>query len=420
MRGDGTVFRQKGSRFLWIQYYVGGEPKRESTKIDPAEVGEEKAEKLARKKLRQRVAEVATGEICTGGRIKLSQLHNALERDYAINHRKDIGMVQSRWRNHLEPFFGNKNVSQVNAETISQYIAHRQSQLIDDEPPSNATINRELAHLKRMYKLAVETGQLKLGQQPYIAMLKERNVRKGFLKDEEYQALARETAKIGLWLRAMFEVAYTYGWRRGELIGPHGLRVNQIDIGSRQILLNPGETKNDQGRAAPMTDKVLELMVACIDGKKSVDYVFTREKDLLGRHPKTPYIVDFREYWYEACVNAGVGKFKCREHDLELEDGNCPACGKLPEEKRVYEGLFLHDLRRTGARNMRRLGIHEKTIMNIGGWKTRSVFDRYNIVDPRDLAEAGAKLNQAARTRDAEVTLPAHVQPSLPLTQKPN
>jgi hypothetical protein len=37
--------------------------------------------------------------------------------------------------------------------------------------------------------------------------------------------------------------------------------------------------------------------------------------------------------------------------------------------------------------------------MKIGGWKTRSVFDRYNIVDEEDLAEAAAKLDQKAQQR---------------------
>jgi hypothetical protein len=58
------------------------------------------------------------------------------------------------------------------------------------------------------------------------------------------------------------------------------------------------------------------------------------------------------------------------------------------------------DLRRTGCRNLRRLGVHEKTIMKIGGWKTRSVFDRYNIVDEKDLADAAAKLDQKALERE--------------------
>jgi hypothetical protein len=43
--------------------------------------------------------------------------------------------------------------------------------------------------------------------------------------------------------------------------------------------------------------------------------------------------------------------------------------------------------------------VHEKTIMKIGGWKTRSVFDRYNIVDEKDLADAAAKLDRKAQQR---------------------
>jgi len=389
LRGDGTVFWQKGSRFPWIQYYVAGERVRESTKIDPFKVGgKDKAEKLAHKALRKKLSEIDTGEFSAGIKTRISHLYESLERDYTINGRKDLRNAKSRWKHHLEPFFGNKQVAQVNADTISHYIAHRQSQ---EDKPSNASINRELSQIKRMYKLAVKTGQLKVGQQPYVQMLKERNVRKGFLKDEEYQALARETAKQGLWLRGMFEIAYTYGWRRSELIGKQGLRVNQVDISKREILLNPGETKNELGRGAPMTDKVLELMVACISGKKSTDYVFTREKDASGRKPKKGYICDYRDAWDKATEAAGVS------------------------------GLLFHDLRRTGVRNMRRHGISEKVAMTISGHKTRSVFERYNIIDPTDIFDAGAKLNQASKDRDQHVTLLAQQQMSFPpSSQKPN
>jgi Phage integrase family len=66
-------------------------------------------------------------------------------------------------------------------------------------------------------------------------------------------------------------------------------------------------------------------------------------------------------------------------------DAGCEAVG-LP-------GLLFHDLRRSGARNYRRAGVDEDVIQRIGGWKTASMFKRYNVVNECDLAEAGARLS---------------------------
>ena len=55
-------------------------------------------------------------------------------------------------------------------------------------------------------------------------------------------------------------------------------------------------------------------------------------------------------------------------------------------------GLLFHDLKRSGARNYRRAQVTEDVIMRIGGWKTPSMFRRYNVVDERDLTEAAERL----------------------------
>jgi len=60
-----------------------------------------------------------------------------------------------------------------------------------------------------------------------------------------------------------------------------------------------------------------------------------------------------------------------------------------------YVGRIVHDFRRSAARELRRAGVAEFTIMDIGGWKTRARFDRYAIKDRRDIAAAIEKREQA-------------------------
>jgi len=65
---------------------------------------------------------------------------------------------------------------------------------------------------------------------------------------------------------------------------------------------------------------------------------------------------------------------------------------KTTDATGAHSACFFHDLRRTAARNLRRAGIAEGVIMKIGGWRTRSVFERYAIVSQTDIADALKKL----------------------------
>jgi integrase len=108
---------------------------------------------------------------------------------------------------------------------------------------------------------------------PFIPMLKE-YVRKGFIEMGGYARLAEECAGAGLWMRALSECGYSYGWRHEELVG---LRVRQVDVLRGTIRLDPGTTKNDDGREVAMTRAVRELLTACVRGKQPEEHVFTRQ-----------------------------------------------------------------------------------------------------------------------------------------------
>ncbi len=65
-------------------------------------------------------------------------------------------------------------------------------------------------------------------------------------------------------------------------------------------------------------------------------------------------------------------------------------------------GRLVHDLRRTAARDFRRAGVSEGESMQLCGWESRSMFDRYNIIDEQDLARAVAKRFGANETEERQ------------------
>lgn len=175
------------------------------------------------------------------------------------------------------------------------------------------------------------------------------------------QPFRRNRTFQNLWLRTFLEIAYSLGWRVSEILG---LKVKQIDLQKGIIRLEPGTTKNKEGRNGPISAKMRSLLTECIEGKGPDDAVLTRE----GNRP----VRDFRRRWQKLIEEA-----------------------KLPN-------LLIHDFRRSAARALRHAGVAESVIMKIGGWKTASVFRRYAIVSNRDTGLAMAALEEKRAQDEAQ------------------
>lgn len=339
--GSGSIYARKGSSFLWISYPCNGKQRKESSKsANPAA-----AAKLLRQRLSELGAHGMTGQ--TFAKVTVSDLLDDLYTDYEVNG-KSVAWCELVIRCHLRPFFGMRRATAIGSELIAQYVKSRRARGV-----KNSTINRELALLRRAFNLGAACEPPKVLRVPKIHELEENNVRKGFFTEEHFGAVM---AKLSPEIGAVVEFAYYTGCRRGEILS---LLWDQYDEKGGVIRLNPGETKNKDARVIPLSPELAELLKRL---KKERDeswawskFIFTRGGDRIR---------SFRGAWLAAV-------------------------GADDEGKR-----FFHDLRRTGVRNLIRSGVPEKVAMMISGHKTRSVLDRYHIVQEDDLKEAMLRVSR--------------------------
>jgi integrase len=195
---------------------------------------------------------------------------------------------------------------------------------------------------------------------PYIPMLKGEKVRQGFFEEEDYRALL---AVLPEHVQVALTIGFWTGLRQGEILA---LRWGQVDLVLGTIRLEPGTTKNAEGREVPLIPEVHTRLLEW------------REKTT-AQHPGCPWVCQyrgnrmthFRRSWVEGTQKAGLS------------------------------GKLFHDLRRSAVRNMVQAGIPEGVAMRMSGHKTRAVFDRYAIVSSRDLELARTKLTELAQNRAA-------------------
>jgi integrase len=345
---QGHVYRR--GRIWWIKYYRNGKPFYESSKS--------RKKSIANELLKKRNGEVAEGRVpgIYFEKATFEDLVKLLEADYKLK-----GQKRNRTGN-LEKYFKSMRVIGIGTGKIKEYIAQRQ-----EKGAAAATINRELAALKRMFRLGAQETPPMVERVPYIPMLREDNVKEGFLEGEQYLALLTH---LPAHLRPVLTFGYRTGWRINEI---RNLTWDRVNLEERTVRLSASQTKNKSARAIYLDDELLHLMrhQALKKGSGS-PYVF---------HLKGSQIRDFRVSWNTACRNAGLG------YGYRLD----PAYVKKWEKEGFKPGPTFHDLRRSAARNLIRAGVGRDVAKAMTGHKTDSVFSRYNITSQEDMKEAALK-----------------------------
>lgn len=393
--GTGSLFQHQNCKRWVIQYHRDGRRIREATGL----TSRRKAQDL----LTERLGQVSRGEWAAPRKpARVEELYRDLEDFTKVNRPRGVRELHwrwgvkdpkhpERWTGHLAPVFAHVLASSVTSESLTRYARTRQ-----EEGAANATINREFATLRRMFNLARRSSPPKVRDVPHFHMLKEDNVRRGFVEDADFDRLAAKATEP--WLRTFLELAFTYGWRCGELLG---LRARQLNFAARTIRLDAGTTKNGEGREVTMTARVFELLRAATESKGPDESVLTREDEDGKQIP----VRDIRNAWQNLCEGVGLGRFVCRVCGQIVRNGG--KCGnKFPDGKTcgarrpAYRGLIPHDMRRSAAKALRAAGVPESVIMATGGWRTPSMLRRYAIVSSADQRAAVEMLERARAERN--------------------
>jgi integrase len=278
-----------------------------------------------------------------GGGVPFEVLVRLYLEEYEVRQFRTSDTAGGRVKN-LVSFFGAMSANAITTAEIRRYQGIRRR-----AGAAAATVNRETAALGRMFRLALATGRL--ATMPYFPDgLPENPPRQGFFEHAEYLAVRCHLPPP---YQDVLDFAYYSGWRHREITE---LTWEEIDWNGAVIRLNPARSKTDRGRVAPMSVPVRAVL----------------ERRKARRDPDSPLVFrldgvtirEWRKAWPRACQLAGV------------------------------PGRRLHDCRRTAARNLVRAGVPERVAMMLLGHATRSIFDRYNIVNERDLMEAGDRLQQ--------------------------
>ncbi len=293
-------------------------------------------------------------------RVTFEDLVQMVRDDYAANQRRSAERLECSAKRLAQTFAGQRALA-ITADRLTAYVGDR---LAAGAAP--ATIRNELNALRRGFQLAKRAG--KVTAVPAFPTLDADRVRTGFFEDPDLAAVRRELPAD---LQPVLEFGWLTGWRKGEILA---LTWRQVDFPAGVVRLEPGTTKNAEGREFPFSvlPPLRELLERQAERTRAAE---RRTGQIIPQvfHRAGKPIKDFFAAWASACDRAA--------RDTK---------GAIVRPALIYR-LF-HDLRRTAVRNLERAGVPRSVAMKLTGHKTENVYRRYAIVASQDLRDGVSKL----------------------------
>jgi integrase len=353
--GTGRLFKRPRSPYWYIRWYdLAGKRRSKATHT----TSKSEAERILRAELEAK----SRGENPDTRKVTFAMLQRLLLDDHAVRSRRSLPALK-----RLREAFGSARAVGITGPAVRQYERQRL-----DSGAARATVNNELAALRRMFALAVEHRLLTRDQAPIIHTPDPHNARTGFFERADFDAVLKELPE---YLRPVMEFGYQTGWRVRSEVLP--LQWRQIDFAHGVIRLEPNTTKNAEGRVFPF--HALPALAALLDRQREHTRAIERRTGAIVpwvfHHDGMP-IQSYRAAWEGACMRASVENQNGREIVIRPQ----------------LVGRLVHDLRRTAVRNLERAGVPRSVAMKLTGHKTESVYRRYAIVAEGDLREGVARL----------------------------
>ncbi len=341
-RGKGNVYLRENT--WWIRYSKNGHEFRESAKTNDEREAWRKIDERLKQKDKPTFVDPSKEK-----KLTLEDLERKILSDYKKHDRRSEDTVVHCLK-RLKTHFAFDRLVELSTDSVERYIEKR-----FEDKAQRSTINRELAYLRRGFRLLMNARPPQISSMPSITLLDGENVREGFIEKADFDNLLEQLLEAD---RDIVSFLYHSAWRSKEAMT---LEWKDVDLNGSMIRLRSKNSKNKKPRLLPMRGELQEIIERRAKARLlTCPFVF---------HRNGQPIHSFRKAFQTAAEEIG------------------------------HPNLTPHDMRRSAIRNFRKAGLSQDEAMKLSGHKTVSVFQRYDIVDEQDLEESMDRVEEYLRSQ---------------------